>query len=94
MLGPYDADRIRRLEQSLDGGIYMSGSGTLVRALLADGLIDELHLFVYPVTLGPGQRLFAPDAPSGTWALGTCETYDNGVIYLRYRAKPSAASMA
>jgi len=92
VLGPYDADRIRRIKQSVDGGIYVSGSGTLVRALLADGLIDELHLFVYPVTLGSGPRLFAADAPSGTWSLVTCESYDNGVIYLRYRVKPSAAS--
>jgi dihydrofolate reductase len=33
----------------------------LVRAMLADGLIDELHLFVYPLTRGPGPRLF-PEA--------------------------------
>ena len=32
----------------MDGTIYASGSGTLVRALLADGLVDKLHLFVFP----------------------------------------------
>jgi dihydrofolate reductase len=46
----------------VDGTIYVSGSGTLVRAMLAQGLVDELHLFVYPLALGSGQRLFAGGA--------------------------------
>src|SRR5437868_11840844 len=45
VFGPYDRDEIRRLKEAIDGEIYVSGSGTLVRALLADGLVDELHLF-------------------------------------------------
>ena len=48
-LGAYDADAIRRLKDDTDGVIYVSGSGTLVRGLLADGLVDELHLLVYPI---------------------------------------------
>jgi dihydrofolate reductase len=84
ILGPYAADTIRRLKDDIDGGIYMSGSGTLVRALIADGLLDELHLFVYPVTRGAGPRLFPPDAPPTTWTLAASERYDNGVCYLRY----------
>ena len=52
ILGPYSADVIRDLKERLDGDLYVSGSGTLVRAMLADGLVDELHLFVYPLTLG------------------------------------------
>src|SRR6266496_624309 len=37
ILGPYDPDTIRRLKQDMKGGIYVSGSGTLVRAMIADG---------------------------------------------------------
>ena len=48
ILGPYDPEAIRRLKDET-AAIYMSGSGTLVRALIADGLIDELHLFVFPL---------------------------------------------
>ena len=51
---PTTPTAIRRLKDDVDGDIYVSGSGTLVRAMLADGLIDELHLFVYPLTLGAG----------------------------------------
>ena len=58
---PYDPDAIRRLKDDV-GDLYISGSITLVRALLADGLIDGLHLFQYPLTRGEGPRLFPPDA--------------------------------
>jgi dihydrofolate reductase len=79
ILGPYDADAIR----ALDGTLYVSGSGTLVRALLADGLVDELHLFVYPVVLGAGERLFG-DGSATKLALRDSETYENGVVHLAY----------
>jgi dihydrofolate reductase len=85
VLGAYDADRLRRLKDEVDGDLYVSGSGTLVRAMLADGLVDELHLFVYPLTRGEGPRLFHPDAPSTKFSLVASEAYDNGVVYLGYR---------
>jgi len=84
LVGRYDPRAIQELKDRLDGGLYVSGSGTLVRALLADGLVDELHLFLYPLTRGDGPRLFAAGAPVTTWALATSDAYDNGVVYLRY----------
>jgi dihydrofolate reductase len=75
---------VRALKDSTDGSIYVSGSGTLVRALLADGLVDHLHLFVYPVALGEGKRLFAEGMPRTTLALRDSTTYDNGVLHLDY----------
>lgn len=87
IVGPYDTAAIRRIKDSRDGDFYVSGSGTLVRALLADDLVDQLHLFIYPLTLGTGPRLFTADAGSSKWALGVCEQYDNGVVYLNYRTK-------
>jgi dihydrofolate reductase len=89
VLGPYSADAIRELKDRVDGKIYVSGSGTLVRAMLADGLVDELHLFVYPVALGSGQRLFA-DGATVKLALAGSEAYDNGVLHLTYA--PAAAA--
>jgi dihydrofolate reductase len=85
ILGPYDPNAIRRLKGEIDGDLYISGSGTLVRAMLADRLVDELHLFVYPLTRGAGPRLFPEDAAPGKLMLAAAESYDNGVLYLAYR---------
>ena len=84
LLGPYSRDAIRDLKDHVDGDLYVSGSGTLVRALLADGLLDELHLFVYPVLLGDRDRLFPQDSPNAKLSLSQSETYDNGVVHLAY----------
>ena len=83
--GPYTPDANRRVKEGVDRGIYVSGSGTLVRALLADGLVDELHLFMFPVTRGQGPRLFPADGPR-KWSLTRSDAYDSGVLYLQYRA--------
>jgi dihydrofolate reductase len=85
VVGPYDPETIRSLKDDADGDLFVSGSITLVRALLADGLVDELHLFVYPLTCGRGPRLFAEDAAPGKLSLAASDTYDNGVVYLSYR---------
>lgn len=85
VLGPYDAGAIGELKARLDRNIYVSGSGQLVRAMLADGLVDELHLFVFPLVLGAGQRLFEEGAPPLALALGEHEAYDSGVLHLTYR---------
>ena len=83
IVGPYDAERIRRLKEEVEGDLYVSGSVQLVRAMLADGLVDGLHLFVYPLTLGSGTRLFDDEAPVKL-ALERTEAYPNGVVYLNY----------
>jgi dihydrofolate reductase len=88
ILGPYDPEAIRRLEQDADGDVYVSGSGTLARALLSDGLVAELHLFVYPLTRGTGPRLLADGAAPLNLSLTACEAYDNGVIHLGYSPSP------
>jgi dihydrofolate reductase len=86
VLGPYEAGAIRALKEQVDGNIYVSGSGTLVRAMLADGLVDELHLMVFPVALGSGKRLFSTDGSQIKLALAGTEAYDSGVVHLSYRA--------
>jgi dihydrofolate reductase len=86
IIGAYDPDRIRSLRDDI-GDLYVSGSGTLVRAMLADGLVDELHLLVYPLTRGPGPRLFTEEAQARKLSLAACESYRHGVVYLNYRAQ-------
>ena len=84
ILGAYSAKTIRSLKQRIEGDIYVSGSGMLVRAMLADGLVDELHLFVFPLSLGAGPRLFA-DGLEAKFSLVEAESYDNGALHLAYR---------
>jgi dihydrofolate reductase len=85
IVGPYDSEAIRSLKERVDGHLYVSGSGTLVRAMLDDGLIDGLHLFVYPLTRGSGPRLFPDGAAPTKLALEASQAYDNGVVYVAYR---------
>ncbi len=84
VIGPYSPEAIRKLKAEV-GDLYVSGSGTLTRAMLADGLVDELHLFVYPLTRGAGPRLFPESAPPSRLSLAACESYKNGVVYMTYR---------
>jgi dihydrofolate reductase len=86
IIGGYDPDRIRRLKDDA-GDLYVSGSGTLVRAMLDDGLVDELHLIMYPLTRGAGPRLFTEQAQARTLSLAACEAFSNGAVYLNYRAR-------
>jgi dihydrofolate reductase len=84
LLGAFDPDAIRTLKDETDGVIYVSGSGTLVRGLLAEGLVDELHLFVYPVAVGRGRRLWRDDTEPTKLSLTAHDVYDNGVVHLAY----------
>ncbi|MET0741048.1 MAG: dihydrofolate reductase family protein [Candidatus Nanopelagicales bacterium] len=80
---PYDQNAIRRLKDETDG-IYISGSGKLVRGLLKDGLVDDLHLFVFPIALGAGERLWADGVDATKLHLKGHDVYPNGVVHLDY----------
>ena len=84
IIGPYDPDTVRRLKDEVDGDLYTSGSATLVRAMLADGLVDELHLLVYPVTRGPGPRLFPRKPRPSSLRSRPVIRSTNEVVYLNY----------
>lgn len=84
ILGTYDSQALRKFKGEIDGDIYISGSGTLVRALLSDGLLDELHLLVYPVVLGSGLKLFPDGSERTPLMLAKHEAFDNGVLHLTY----------
>ena len=84
IVGGYDSGVIRKLKEDA-GDLFVSGSGTLVRQMLVDGLVDELHLWVYPLTRGSGPRLF-PEDVALRLSLDVAESFDNGVVYLKYQA--------
>jgi dihydrofolate reductase len=66
------------------------GSSQLVHALLAHGLVDELHLLVYPLTLGNGKRAL-PDGVHTTFALKSATSYPTGVVGVHY-VRPRATA--
>jgi dihydrofolate reductase len=66
-----------------DGDIGMSGSISVVRQLLAAGLLDELHLLVHPIAVRKGMRLFDEGTPIPL-ELTSSETFQTGVLHLVY----------
>ena len=62
----------------------VSGSGALARSLLRHGLLDELQLFVHPLVLGEGKRLFEPDGERTGLELVDSKTFSTGVVHLTY----------
>jgi len=77
------ATQIQDIKEQSDGDIGMSGSATLVRWLLANGLLDELALLVPPIAVGHGRRLFE-DTPTHPLKLVNHETFQTGVLNLTY----------
>ena len=67
-----------------DGTIGMSGSVSVVRQLLAAGLLDELHLLVHPIAVRKGLRLFDEGEPSIPLTLVSSQTFETGVLNLVY----------
>lgn len=74
---------IARLKEQPGGPIGITGSGTLVGALLREGLLDELHLLVHPIVVGSGKRLFA-DGVQVPLRLVNSRTFTTGVLHLTY----------
>jgi dihydrofolate reductase len=79
------ADEVAELKQQPGGDIGMSGSATLVRGLLAGGLLDELHLFLHPVVVGHGRRLFPDGSPEQPLTLASATAFGSGVVHLVYQ---------
>ena len=79
------AEELTRLKQQPGENISSTGSTTLVRSLLRDGVLDELRLLVHPIVVGRGERLFADGEPQRPLELVDSKTFSTGVVYLTYR---------
>ncbi len=76
-------DAARALKAQPGGNIMTDGSSQLVHALLEADLVDELHLLLYPLTLGGGKKLL-PDGVYATFRLTGATPYPSGVVGLNY----------
>jgi dihydrofolate reductase len=82
--GPLD-EEIAALKDAPGADIVVTGSMTLVHALNATGLVDEYRLFVYPVVVGRGTRLFGDGTRIPRLELAETRPFRSGVVLLRYR---------
>jgi dihydrofolate reductase len=76
-------DAVTALKAQPGGNILTDGSSQLVHALLEHDLVDELHLTLYPLTLGSGKRVL-PNGLYTTFALASATPYPTGVVGLHY----------
>jgi dihydrofolate reductase len=74
---------VNRITQEPGDNILVGGSARVVQALLANQLVDELRLAVYPVVLGRGKRLFGDDSHA-TLRLQHAQATSSGVVLLVY----------
>lgn len=79
------AEEITRLKQQPGKDISITGSGTLVRSLLQDDLLDELRVMVHPIVVGSGKRLFEEGDDKMVLRLVDMKTFSTGVVYLTYQ---------
>jgi dihydrofolate reductase len=89
------ADAVARLKRD-HGQIDVIGSGNLVQTLLRHDLVDRLNVWIYPVLLGSGKRLFADGTVPTALRLVESATFPKGAVLLAYQrtGKPTYGSMA
>lgn len=78
------AEGITDLKRQGGKAIVVSGSGVLTRSLLEHGLLDELRLFLHPLVIGSGKRLFEEGEERTALELVDSRTSTTGVVYLTY----------
>jgi dihydrofolate reductase len=86
-------ESVRALKAQPGKNILTDGSSQLVHALLAHDLVDELHLLLYPLTLGSGKRVL-PNGLHLTFALQSATPYPTGVVGLHYVRQAAMTSTA
>ena len=79
---------VSRLKQKLDGEIVVYASYQLARTLIANDLVDELRLVVFPVVLGTGERLFGQNDDQKPMRLVAITTIGDGLVRLTYEFAP------
>jgi dihydrofolate reductase len=85
VLGGDLAEEVRRLKDAHEGDVLVHGSPTLVQALVARDLVDELRVMVFPVVLGTGKRLFGETGEKKSLRLVDSRIVGDGVAILTYR---------
>ncbi|WP_037683419.1 dihydrofolate reductase family protein [Streptomyces griseus] len=86
-------EEVRRLKEQPSGDLALSGAG-LAAAFLRHDLVDEFRVYVHPVLVGDGTRLFPHASTYTALRLAESRTFGNGVVLVRYERPPLASSTA
>lgn len=76
--------QIEKLKQEEGPDLWVYGSGNLIQTLLEHHLIDRMHLWIYPITIGTGKRLFAEGTQPEYLKLVESNISTTGVIFTTY----------
>jgi dihydrofolate reductase len=79
------AEKVKKLKSEGGPDLHIWGSGNLIQTLLKHDLVDELWLKIFPITLGPGKRLFAEGTIPAAFKLTDSNVSPLGVIIANYR---------
>ncbi|WP_028776964.1 dihydrofolate reductase family protein [Shimazuella kribbensis] len=80
-------EEIHQLKKQPGMNIYVSGGSTLAKSFLELELIDELNLFVHPVILGEGKKIFSDHVKKQLLTLIESNIFPSGVVHLNYQKK-------
>ncbi len=75
---------LKKLKEEDGPDLVVWGSGNLIQALLKEHLIDQMNIWIHPVTIGTGKRLFAEGTLPESFKLVDSKICNNGVIYATY----------
>lgn len=79
------AEEVRALKEGPGGDLLVLGGGDLAQTLMEHGLVDEYQLWIHPIILGSGKRLFRDGSPSTPLRVVDSKTSSTGVLLLSYR---------
>jgi dihydrofolate reductase len=77
-------EQIKKLKEQDGPDLWVWGSGNLIQALMKNHLVDRMHLWIYPITIGNGKKLFADGTQPEQFKLVDSKIGANGVIFATY----------
>jgi dihydrofolate reductase len=83
-LGKDPVATLRDIKRQEGPDLLVQGSGNFIQTLLANDMVDEFNLLIFPLLLGPGKRLFSSGAMPAGLKLTSSTTSSTGVIMARY----------
>lgn len=86
------ASQVARIKQQVGPDLHIWGSGNLLQTLIQHDLIDMYWLFIYPVTLGSGKKLFASGTIPAAFKVAESHVFPNSVIVVNYERAGSIST--